>query len=130
MEAVEAVEPGGREGRAIVAADRLRESTGPEQVPEVGFHPSATGIRQALTGEEIAAEVVDDGERVAVGPVPHPELPLEVDGPDLVRRGGLEGRGARVLPAAPLTPRGPILTVRVERRALTAYTALVTEARA
>ena len=44
--------------------------------------------------------MVDDGERVAVEPIAHQELTFEVDGPDLVRRGRVEGRHAGVLPAS------------------------------
>jgi hypothetical protein len=47
--------------------------------------------------------VVDDGEGIAVDAVAHLELALEVDGPDLVRASGPQGRGPRMFPrpAAP-----------------------------
>ena len=61
IQPVEAVDAGGCERRAIVAANRLREPAGAEQVPEMGFHAGTTDIGQALAAEQIAAEVIDDG---------------------------------------------------------------------
>ncbi len=69
-----------------------------------GLTPAPPTSGEALAAEEIATEVVDDGERVAVGPIAHPELALEVDGPDLVRGRGLEGRRSGMLPPPTPTP--------------------------
>ena len=59
----------------------------------------AGDIAQPLAAEKIAAEVINDRKRVAVNAVAHAELPLEVDGPDLVGTGGAQGNRAWVLPA-------------------------------
>lgn len=58
-----------------------------------------------MATEQVAAEVVDDGERVAVSAVAHEELPFEINGPDLVGSGGVEGRRPWMLPAAVMSPR-------------------------
>src|SRR6266496_2727624 len=87
-------------GAPLSLADGVGKAAGAEQVAEVGFHSGAADIRQGLAAEQIAAEVIEDGERVAVGRVAHAELALEVDGPDLVRRRGGEGSRPGVLPGA------------------------------
>jgi hypothetical protein len=58
-----------------------------------------------MATEQVAAEVVDDGERVAVSSVAHEELAFEIHGPDLVGSGGVEGRRAWMLPAPVTSPR-------------------------
>ncbi|HXG23384.1 MAG TPA: hypothetical protein VNJ09_02420 [Chthonomonadales bacterium] len=59
VEAVEVVDAGGGEGRAVVGADGLGEAAGAEQVAEVRLDAGAPDIGQALGAEEIAAEVID-----------------------------------------------------------------------
>jgi len=73
VEVVEAVDAGGGERGAVVAPDDFGEAAGAEQVVQVGFDAGPADIREALAAEEIATEVVDDGKRVAVGPIAHPE---------------------------------------------------------
>ena len=61
---------------------------------EAGEDESGTGVGgpgEALTSEQVTAEAILDGERVAVDAVEGLELPLEVGGPDGVGR--IEGRG-------------------------------------
>lgn len=58
-----------------------------------------------MATEQVAAEVVDDSERVAVSAVAHEEFTFEIRGPDLVGSGGVEGRGSWMLPAAVASPR-------------------------
>jgi hypothetical protein len=98
VEVVETMDAAGCEGSPIVGADRLGEAAGAEQAVEMGFYPFATYVVQALTGEKIAREMIDNGEGVAVDAIAHPKLALEINGPDLVRAGGAQGNGARVPP--------------------------------
>ena len=65
---------------------------------ELGLDALRADVEQPVAAEQVPAEVVDDGERIAVEAVAHQELPLEVDGPDLIRCGGVERGGTRMLP--------------------------------
>ena len=68
------------------------------------LHGRRAGVEQAVAAEQVAAEVIDHSEGIAVAPIAHAELPLEVHGPDLVGSRGTEGSGPRVLPTrAPTT---------------------------
>jgi hypothetical protein len=58
-----------------------------------------------MATKQVAAEVVDDGERVAVSTVAHEELAFEINGPDLIRSGGVEGGGPWMLPSSVASPR-------------------------
>ena len=100
VEATEPMDARGGERRAVVGADRIRKPTGSEQPAEVRLHSIAADIIEALAAEEIAAEVVDDGQGIAVDAVAHPELALEIDRPDLVGSVGAQWSGARMLPGA------------------------------
>jgi hypothetical protein len=73
----------------------------PEKPQKLGFYALRTHVEQSVAAEQTSAEVIEDGEGIAIDPVPHQELSLEVDGPDLVRRGGVEGDRTGVLPSAP-----------------------------
>jgi hypothetical protein len=42
--------------------------------------------------------VIDDRQRVAVDAIARPKLAVEVDGPHLIGRGRVQGRGAGILP--------------------------------
>jgi len=99
------VNAGGGKGRAVVTADRVGEAVFSKQSQEVAFDASGLHIRKAMATEQVAAEVVDDGERVAVLAVAHEELAFEIHGPDLVGSGGVEGRRAWMLPASMMSPR-------------------------
>jgi hypothetical protein len=57
-----------------------------------------------LAAQQVTAEVVDDGERVAVLAVAE-ELPFEIDGPNLIGCGGVEGSRSGMLPAPLTSPR-------------------------
>src|SRR5215510_4572796 len=50
-----------------------------------------------MTGEEKATVLVRDRERIAVDPIPRPELPFEVSGPEIVRRVRRDRHHARML---------------------------------
>jgi hypothetical protein len=92
-------------GRAVVTADRVGEAVLSKQSQESAFDASGLHIRQAMATEQVAAEVVDDGERVAVSTVAHEEFAFEIHGPDLIRSGGVEGRSSWMLPASVASPR-------------------------
>lgn len=100
VEAIEAVNSGRGEGGAVVAADGVGEAVFTEQTQELGFDPFCAHIQEAVAAEEIAAEVVDDGQGVAVEAIAHEELAFEVDRPDLVGSSGINWRGTRVLPTS------------------------------
>src|SRR6185436_12907877 len=59
----------------------------------------------AVTAEQVAAEMIEDGQRVAIKAVAHQELALEVDRPDLVGRGSADGCRTGMLPTPPSVPR-------------------------
>src|SRR3989304_7456755 len=65
------------------------------------FPPRPADVREPLAAEQVAAEVIDDRQRVAVDPVPHPELALEIDRPDLIRGDRGDRHPARMFPVVP-----------------------------
>src|SRR6267143_2180546 len=66
-----------------------------------------------MTAEQVPAEVVDDGQGITVDTVAHQELPFEIDRPDLIRCGCVEGRGTRMLPTPAAAPRlGPAMALQ------------------
>jgi len=93
-----------REGSPVVTADRVGKTVFTEQASEVAFDAWCFHIGQSMAAEQVAAEVVDDGERVAVATIAHEELPFEVDGPDLIGSGGVEGGSSGMLPASATSP--------------------------
>ncbi len=101
VQVVEAVNPGRGERGAVVTADRVRQAAGAEELAEGRCHTGPADIEQPLATEQVAAEVIDDRKRVAVDSVAHAELALEVDGPDLIGRGGVERGCAGMLPGPP-----------------------------
>src|SRR6188768_4111603 len=62
-------------------------------------------VEQSMAAKQVATEMIDDGQGVAVDAVAHQELALEVDRPDLVRCCGVEGRRPRMLPVSASAPR-------------------------
>ena len=98
VEMCQAVDASRGEGSAVVAADGIGKPMLAEEAAELGLHARRADVEQPVAGEQVAAEVVDDGEGIAVAAVAHPELPLEVDGPDLIGSRGAEGSGPGVLP--------------------------------
>lgn len=78
---------GGKRG-AVVTADSIGKSMFTKQAQELALDPFSAHVRESVAAEQIAAEVIDEGQRVAVEPVAHEELPFEVDGPNLVGCGG------------------------------------------
>jgi hypothetical protein len=106
-------EPGegaARKGRPLVGADALRQSALPEKPGEHGAHQDLRGLEERLTAEEVAAVVVGHRERVAVATIAGAKVPLEVDRPEGIGRGGDRGRaagmGERPAAAAAQAPAG------------------------
>ena len=64
----------------------------------MGLYARAGDLQEPVAAEQVAAEGINHGQRVAVDPVARAELALEVDGPDLVWRGGVERGGPRMFP--------------------------------
>jgi len=98
IEMGQAVDAGRGEGGAVVAADGIGKPVPAEEGAELGLHARRTDVEQPVAREQVAAEVVDDREGIAVAPVAHAELPFEVDGPDLIGSRRAEGSGPGVLP--------------------------------
>ena len=73
--------PGGGEWRAVVGADGVRQTHHAEEGTEDRLHAHGLDGVQAVAREHAAAEVIGDGERIAVLPVAGAELALEVGGP-------------------------------------------------
>jgi hypothetical protein len=101
----EASEPGeadGSEGRSVVRADDGGESEITKGVDKDWPGEFDGGGVEALASEEVSAEAILDGEGIAVAPVAHLEVALEVSGPYAV--GLIEGRqrlaGVAGLPGA------------------------------
>src|SRR4029078_10974756 len=63
------------------------------------------GLRreEPVTAHQEARVLIGDGERIAIHAVPRAELPLEVGGPEIIRRARDDGYDARMLmrPTAP-----------------------------
>jgi len=109
IEAVEPVNAGGGKWRAVVSADRLGQSGGPKELAEVRFHRRPADVREPLAAEQVAAEVIDDRQRVATDPVPHPEMALEIDRPDLVRADRRDRHPAGMFPGVPAAMADPVV---------------------
>jgi len=80
----QAAQSGGGEGNAVVGADDAGQTVLLEQVAEHGLAADMLRGTEALAGEQVTAEPVDDGEGVAIEAVAGLELTLEVGGPDVV----------------------------------------------
>src|SRR4051812_33172779 len=76
-----------------------------KQSEELRLDALSAHVEQSVTAEQVSAEVIDDGQGVAVDAIPHQELALEVDRPDLVRCRRVEGRGPRMFPMSSPAPR-------------------------
>ena len=100
VEPIQAVNSRRGEGSAVVAADGIGEAVFTKQTQELGFDALCAYVQEAVAAQEIAAEVVEDGQGVAVEAVAHEELAFEVDRPDLVGSGGINWCGTRVLPTS------------------------------
>src|SRR5262249_10649772 len=100
VQRAQAVETRRGEGRAVVGPDRVRQTDLAKEPAEHGFGVLGPDRRQPAAGEEAAAEVIGDRERVAVAAVAGFELPFEVRGPDLVRSECLQQGGAGMQPLA------------------------------
>jgi hypothetical protein len=101
--------PGGKRD-AVVGTEDFRESVLSEQPLEDGPALSVGGAGEAATGEQVPAEAVLDGERVAVAPVAGLKLPLEVGRPDPVGRDhrGQGPAGMAGIAAAPARIHEPV----------------------
>jgi hypothetical protein len=84
-------EPGQRAAgkrRAIVGADPLGQAVVLEEPGEHRTHEHPCRLQEPLTAEQVAAEVVGHGERVAVAAIAGAEVALEVDRPERIGRAG------------------------------------------
>src|SRR5882672_11795065 len=90
-----------------------------KQAEELRLDAFGADVVQSVTAEQVPAEVIDDRQRITVNAVAHQELPFEVDCPDLIRCGRVEGRGTRMLPVpSPSSQLGPAMPLQdVEDRA-------------
>ena len=62
------------------------------------MHPDRLHTWKVLTTQNIATEMIDDRERIAVDPISHAKLAFDVDGPHLVWGRRLPWRRIRMLP--------------------------------
>ena len=69
------------------------------------FDAVCSDIVQTIAAKQIAAEMVDDSQGITVAPVAHEKLPLEVDGPNLIGSGGVEGSDTGMFPSPEAAPR-------------------------
>ena len=74
-------------------------------IVQLGLDTFSADVGESVAAEQIATEVIDKGQRVAVGPVTHAELAFEIDSPNLVGSGGVERCRAGMLPASVAAPR-------------------------
>ena len=77
VELGQAVDPGRREGDAVVGADGAGQAVLAEQAVEDGTHAEALRGEQAVTRQEVPGVLVSDRERIAIDPVVGPEVALE-----------------------------------------------------
>jgi hypothetical protein len=84
VEMSEAVDAGRGERGTVVAADGMGKAVLTKMAAKLVLRGLLAGIEQPVAAEQVAAEVIDNGEGVAVTAVAHAELSLEVDGPHLV----------------------------------------------
>ena len=89
IELRQAVNPGRREGDAIVRANRVRQTVLAEQMVEDRAHAESLGRQQAVAREEVSRVLVGHGERVTVHAIAGPKVALEVRGPEII---GVHGR--------------------------------------
>jgi hypothetical protein len=103
IELGEAVDPARGERDPVVGPDRLGEAEGPEGLLEDGAHPAPFRGAEPLTRQQVPRVLIGNRQRVAVDPVPGPELALEVGRPEIIRRAGRWRHDAGVLvrPAPP-----------------------------
>ena len=69
VEMGQAVNASRGEGSAVVAADGIGKPMLSEKATELGLHARRANVEQPVAGEQVAAKVVDDGERIAVAAV-------------------------------------------------------------
>ena len=78
------------ERHAVVGRDGPREPVLAEGALEAGFRGQGFRGEQSVAHQQETRVLVGDGERIAVHPVPGPELALEVGRPEVVRRPGAD----------------------------------------
>ena len=76
---------GGSKGHATVAADVGRQAALLKKPFKHGKSIAFLGARKSLTGEEITAGMISDGQRIAVLTIPQQELALVIGAPQFVR---------------------------------------------
>ena len=81
----QAVNRGRGEGRAVVGANRVRQSDGAKQRAKHRLDTGPANRGQRLTDQQHATVVIGDGQRITVAAIPGLELAFEVGRPDLIR---------------------------------------------
>ena len=92
------------ERRPIVRADSLGEPVVLKEAGEHRAHEGPRRLQEGLTAEQVAAEVVSDGEGIAVAAVAGVELALEVDRPERIRGDGNRAGPAGMGEGPPASP--------------------------
>src|ERR1700693_4869816 len=95
---------GGGERSAVVGADRVGQAVGAKDALEILLRRNRRGRQLRPAAEQVSAEAVGHGQRVAVDAVAGLELALEVGRPELVRAGALGCGPAGVRQVAPPAP--------------------------
>jgi hypothetical protein len=85
---------------AVIAANGIGKSVLPKQPQKLSVNAVGSHVRQCFATKEVTTEVVDDGQGIAVETISGEELAFEIDGPNLVGCGGVEGSCSGMLPAA------------------------------
>jgi hypothetical protein len=96
-----AMQPERRERRSIVRPDRLREPDRAKQGQKYRSGVGGADRSQSPTHQHGAAEMIGHRQGIAVLAIAHPELTLEVGGPDLVGMIRRHHRCAGVRPSRP-----------------------------
>src|SRR6266404_1255722 len=76
---------GGSEGNAVIAADVGRQAALLKKPFKHGKSVVFFGTRKSLTGVEVTAGMIGDGQRIAVLTIPQQELALVIGAPQFVR---------------------------------------------
>src|SRR6516164_5378938 len=76
---------GGREGHAVVAADVRRQAALLKKPLKHSKSVVFFGGGERLAGEQVAAGMIGDRQRVTIVMIPQQELALEIGAPELIR---------------------------------------------
>ena len=96
----QAVDAGRSKGGAVIAANGIGESMLTKQLQKLSVDALGSHVRQCFATQQVTTEVVDNRQGIAVETISGEELAFEIDGPNLVGSGGVEGSCSGMLPAA------------------------------